>query len=193
MTDATPDTARAPAPETARAGLRGIILYGPPASGKNTITAALTELDPRIRLFRRLKVGSGNTAPYRMITREELDQLRAASDIVWENNRYGYTYAVDRSGLAASLAEGIPVVHVGQPKAIAAIRGTFMHVRWHSVELRCPQSEAIARLRGRSHEDTPGRLRAWNETPPGECATQINTGATPPTMAAKIVWSLITS
>ena len=33
----------------------GVILYGPPAAGKDTITGELLALDPRYRQFSRLK------------------------------------------------------------------------------------------------------------------------------------------
>ncbi|MFD0564440.1 hypothetical protein ACFQ2M_22355 [Kitasatospora saccharophila] len=46
----------------------GIILYGPPASGKDTITAALIEQDPRLAQFARLKIGGGRSQGYRMGT-----------------------------------------------------------------------------------------------------------------------------
>jgi predicted PilT family ATPase len=36
----------------------GILLYGPPAAGKDTITTALAALDARYAPFRRLKVGA---------------------------------------------------------------------------------------------------------------------------------------
>ncbi|MGV9303830.1 hypothetical protein ACWDLG_10705 [Nonomuraea sp. NPDC003727] len=38
--------------------LQGIVLYGPPASGKDTVTAALRRLDPRFVLLPKLKVGT---------------------------------------------------------------------------------------------------------------------------------------
>ncbi len=78
---------------------RGLILYGPPASGKDTITHALAELDPTISLFRRLKAGPGRTGTYRMTTEPEISHLRAAGDVIWENSRYDAVYVIDRPGL----------------------------------------------------------------------------------------------
>ena len=165
--------------------MRGIILYGPPASGKDTITAALTELDPRIQLFRRLKVGSGNTAPYRMITWKELDQLRAGGNTVWENNRYGNTYAVDHSTLETALRNGTPVVHLGQPEAIGAVRKALPNATWFTVELRCSRSDALRRLQARGHGTPPERMTAWDETDPLPAADLlINTSRTSARTAA---------
>ncbi|TQS03808.1 guanylate kinase, partial [Microbispora hainanensis] len=42
----------------------GVVLYGPPASGKNTITAAMHRHDPRFRLLPKLKVGAGRADGY---------------------------------------------------------------------------------------------------------------------------------
>jgi guanylate kinase len=176
---------------TVGAGPRGIILYGPPASGKDTITAALTELDPRIRLFHRLKVGGGNTAPYRMISREELDQRGAAGDIVWENDAYGNTYAVDRSGLAAELAEGIPVVHVGQPEAVRAVTSVIINARWFTFSLRCSRIGAIRRMARRADVDLDKRIRTWDETRPLEGDGVFDTESASPAGTASSIYTLI--
>lgn len=39
-----------------------LLLYGPPAAGKDTVTAALPEIDARYVAFRRLKIGNGESA-----------------------------------------------------------------------------------------------------------------------------------
>jgi guanylate kinase len=170
---------------------RGIILYGPPASGKDTITAELTKLDPRIRLFHRLKVGSGNTAPYRMITRDELDQRRAADDIVWENDAYGNTYAVDRSGLAAALAEEIPVVHLGQPEAVRAVASVIINDRWVTFSLSCSRIGAIRRMARRADVDLDKRIRTWDETRPLEGDGVFDTESASPAETASSIYTLI--
>ncbi|KPC90472.1 hypothetical protein [Streptomyces albidoflavus] len=54
---------------------QGILLYGPPAAGKDTTTAALTELDEQYASFTRLKIGTGKTKGYRMGTPEQLTVL----------------------------------------------------------------------------------------------------------------------
>lgn len=43
-----------------------VILYGPPAAGKNTVTKALNELNDDYRMYERLKVGPGRTSGYRI-------------------------------------------------------------------------------------------------------------------------------
>ncbi|MEV3922592.1 hypothetical protein [Actinomadura coerulea] len=61
---------------TAQASGQGVILYGPPTSGKDTTTAALTRQDERYVLLRKLKYGTGRSSGYRQVTRAELDDLR---------------------------------------------------------------------------------------------------------------------
>lgn len=76
--------------------VHGMILYGPPAAGKDTITAALRQLDPRYVLFQRIKAGPGRSTGYRMADADALDALRAAGDVIYEHQRYGATYVIDR-------------------------------------------------------------------------------------------------
>jgi len=83
--------------------MRGVILYGPPASGKDTITRALYELDKCYVLFPRLKQGTAKTVGYRMVTAEQLDDLRERGELIWENARYRSVYGIDRSFLVTGL------------------------------------------------------------------------------------------
>jgi hypothetical protein len=78
---------------------RGIILYGPPAAGKSTITTQPHKLDPVYTLFKRFKIGSGRSAGYRMTTAAKRRELHAADNVVWENEQYGNVYLIDRAGL----------------------------------------------------------------------------------------------
>jgi guanylate kinase len=98
--------------------VRGILLYGPFAAGKDTITAALHAMDARYVQFPRVKVGGNTHGGYRNITEAELDAYREHGDIIWENRRYGAVYAVDRSELERRLNHKIPIVHLGQIDAL---------------------------------------------------------------------------
>ena len=143
---------------------QGVILYGPPAAGKDSITVALNRIDERYSLFRRLKVGAGRTAGYRMTNSTTVAKLRAAGDILWENRRYGSLYIVDRPSLAAQLQAGIPILHLGQPCSIDAIRAAIP-AHWLVVSVSCPREIAAARIAARQTGDTDERLAAWDETP----------------------------
>jgi guanylate kinase len=108
----------------------GIVLYGPPAAGKDTVTRALRALDPRYQLFSRLKAGPGRTTGYRMTTTAAIDALHAQGEVIWESQRYGATYVIDRSGLRACLADHVSVLHVGQVDAVRAVLASDSVVMW---------------------------------------------------------------
>ena len=144
-----------------------LLLYGPPASGKSTVTAALESLNHRFRLFPRLKLGEGRRSEYRAATREDLERLRAEGDVIWENERYGAVYATDRGHIASMLADGlIPVLHAGQTEAVDAIAKAFPDVGLTRVSLTCPRPVAAARIARRATGDTSERLTAYDNTPP---------------------------
>jgi guanylate kinase len=168
--------------------MRGVILYGPPAAGKDTVTEALHSLDPRYSLFRRLKAGAGKTAGYRMTTSAVLGELRENGDLIWENSRYGAIYAVDRPGLLDHLVAGCPVLHLGQVEAIDAVIKATPDANWTVVYVWCPRDIAAKRLMARNPEDVEDRLRAWDQTVPLESADlTINTAqAGPEAVAGKI-------
>jgi guanylate kinase len=143
---------------------RGILLYGPPASGKSTITRELAvTADSKTQLFKRLKVGAHRRDEYRMTTADVLDDLRSRGEIIWENRRYGAVYATDRPELLRMTQAGlVPVVHVGQVEAIHALRNEPVH--WLTVALTCPRGTAIQRIVHRATGDTSARIAAWDDS-----------------------------
>jgi guanylate kinase len=143
---------------------RGLILYGPPAAGKDTITRQLEGLRERYVLFPRLKAGRGRTNGYRMTTPAEIEELRRQGGVIWENERYGATYVIDRPGLTARLAEHVPVLHLGQVEGIDAVTTAIPDTRWVVVFVWCPRQIAEVRIRERGTGDTAERLNAWDET-----------------------------
>ncbi|MFK3734693.1 guanylate kinase [Streptomyces sp. NPDC088090] len=178
-------------------GRQGVALYGPPASGKDTITAALTELHPQYAQFARLKVGTGKSAGYRMGTAEQLRQLEAAGDIVYANARYGNTYAIDRPGVDAAFAAGVPVVHLGQVDGIRALVDGYPAV-WSVVLLWCPREVTEQRSAGRGDSDTAARLAAWDTTredldahPNTIWDLTVDTTVTSPQEAARLIDQLL--
>ncbi|HLU74471.1 MAG TPA: hypothetical protein VKZ82_19980 [Nonomuraea sp.] len=164
-----------------------IVIYGPPAAGKDTVTAALTELDQRVRHFQRMKIGVGRTTGYRMASADELEQLATAGGVIYANQRYGSTYVIDRPEVGRILAaDEIPVIHVGQPEAIDAVLGAMPATRWVVVELWCPREVAETRIVARQTGDTTDRLAAWDATPRLTTADlRIDTAATSPAAAAQ--------
>lgn len=176
---------------------QGVILYGPPASGKDTVTRALAELDSRYAQFARLKVGSGKSAGYRMGTAEQLHALEAAGDVIYANSRYGNTYVIDRPGVDSAFATGVPVVHLGQVDGIRALVDGYA-ADWAVVLLWCSQAVTAQRSAGRGDSDTAARLAAWEATredldahPELVWDLRVDTAATSPEESARLINQLL--
>jgi guanylate kinase len=172
---------------------RGIALFGAPASGKDTITEALAELDSRYVHFRRLKAGGGRTEGYRLCTLAEIEDLRSRGLIVYENARYDSRYAIDRPALDGLFARDlVPVVHLGQLEGVRAL--ARYPALWLPVLLHCRRDTAEQRARRRGSHDITARLKAWDETErdldhsrPDDFALRIDTDRTSPANAARTI------
>ncbi|MFJ9520650.1 HAD-IA family hydrolase [Kitasatospora sp. NPDC101801] len=141
----------------------GIILYGPPAAGKDTVTRELAKLSSEFSLFSRVKIGPGRSTGYRMGTPAQLAELRGRGAVVYENSRYESTYVTDRPGLDAAFTIGVPVMHLGQIEGVRAVQVGYP-AQWLTVLLWCPREATASRSAGRGDADTPARLSAWDAT-----------------------------
>ncbi|MFD7649872.1 guanylate kinase [Streptomyces albidoflavus] len=141
----------------------GVILYGPPGAGKDTITAELSRLRPGYALFQRLKAGAGRTKGYRLTTAENIESLAQAGELLYRNSRYDADYAIDRSGVAELAGAGrFPVLHMGQVAGAQAV-ATFP-LAWVRVLLWCREDVTRQRCRARGDGDLEARLKVWHET-----------------------------
>ncbi|MEU6420226.1 AAA family ATPase [Streptomyces spiralis] len=141
----------------------GVILYGPPGSGKDTITAELARLRPEFALFQRLKAGPGRTAGYRLTTAQHIEELAHAGEILYRNSRYDAEYAIDRGEVSALVdADRIPVIHMGQVDGVRAVAA--FPINWVQVLLWCPEETTRRRCAGRGDKDLDARLKVWHET-----------------------------
>ncbi len=140
-----------------------VAMLGAPASGKSTITAALTELSPRYVLFQKLKVGEGRTDGYRMCTEEEAERLTRNGLVIQESLRYGNRYIVDKPYLDTLLmSRKVPILHMGGIRDLQILVTALLDDVCVAL-LRCPLDEARQRLkeRGSSPVDLAKRLDAW--------------------------------
>ncbi|WP_405769893.1 guanylate kinase [Streptomyces sp. NBC_01538] len=177
---------------------QGILLYGPPAAGKDTITAALTELDARYVPFARLKVGAGKSEGYRMGTAEHLSGLETRGDVIYRNERYGNIYVVDRPGLDQAMEGGrTPVVHLGQMAGMEQVTALFP-AHWVRVLLWCSKETTAQRSPQRGDTDTAARLAAWDATqadlaahPRAQWELRVDTDATAPRQAAQRIDDIV--
>jgi guanylate kinase len=171
-----------------------IILFGPPASGKDTVTKELEALDSKYRYFHRLKVGGGRDTGYRSTTESALHRMQEADQIIYSNQRYESTYAVDRLHLDELLAFGrVPIVHIGQIAGVETVVRRYP-ARWLVVGLWCSRIEAERRLQARSDSRTQERITAWDTTlaeqrsaDPDLFGLQINTGEISPDRTAQAI------
>ncbi|MER7691612.1 guanylate kinase [Streptomyces sp. NPDC097610] len=177
---------------------QGILLYGPPAAGKDTITEALAELDERYVPFTRLKIGTGKTQGYRMGTPEQLADLEARGDVIYRNDRYGNIYVVDRPGLDQAMEGGrAPVVHLGQMAGVEQVTALFP-AHWVRVLLWCSKETTARRSPRRGDTDTAARLAAWDATradladhPQAHWELRVDTDVTAPREAARRIDDIV--
>lgn len=141
-----------------------MILYGPPTSGKDTITDEVTRQDGRFSLLLKLKAGTGRTTGYRLVSYQMLEALDRAGRLVAETHRYRNIYAVDREDVQAIVDRGqIPIVHMGNVADLRSLRDGIP-LDWLCVLLWVPREVCAERSANRGDTDTPSRLRAWDET-----------------------------
>ncbi|WP_069173216.1 guanylate kinase [Streptomyces griseus] len=145
--------------------MSAIVLYGPPAAGKDTVTAALRTADQRFEPVTKLKQGTGRSAGYRFVTAEELEALRHQGRIVVETRRYGNVYAVDDLSLTEPQRRGrVPVTHIGNVTDMRTLLNRSASLSWLRVLLWVPREECERRSLARGDTDTEKRLAAWDET-----------------------------
>ncbi|MFF2749517.1 guanylate kinase [Kitasatospora sp. NPDC058048] len=132
-----------------------------------------------------------------MGTPEQLAELEAAGDVIYQNSRYGNTYVIDRPGMDTAFGTGTLIVHLGQIDGIAALTARYP-ADWSVVLLWCGREVTAARSAGRGDKDTEARLSAWDATqadveahPDQVWDLSVDTGAVDPVGAARLIDGLL--
>jgi len=172
----------------------GLVLYGPPAVGKSTITSALTAFDAQFALFPVVKAGPGRTAGYAMVSGDEFAERAAAGDFVFTWERYDARYAISASALARFADEGlVPVVHLGSVAAVQAVTAASP-LRWTVVQLWASREICEDRARHRSTGDVAARLAAYDQTTKLDIAQlTLDTGLTSAAEAAQAIRNVVSN
>ncbi len=141
----------------------GLVLYGPPASGKSSVASALGKQSGWCR-YRLLKSGPSN---------ESYRALSSQHQPIWQADKYGRTYAIDESGFADIPGGQSVVIELGEATAVEAVRR--LPIEWTVAHLWCPRSTAVDRMQARGDEDISDRLTAWDNTAPVRADLVIDT------------------
>lgn len=146
--------------------MKGVVLYGAPAVGKDTVASALHVLDQQYVHYRRAKHGPGRTAGYRMVSHDELTLIRSTpGEVLWETHRYGSVYLLVRRDLLEVASVNVPIVALGEPEAVEALTRGTPSMSWTVVELWCRRPVAAERVAGRKTGDDATRMAIYDATP----------------------------
>lgn len=139
--------------------MKGLVLLGPPAAGKDTITTLLEQRSD-LRLVRKVKAGSGRAAGYRLVSSETFDGHAERGEMISAVERYGNRYGVLRSDVVAVQQDGhVPVVHTASPDEAKRLveEGMALCLIW------CSRSTSSERLNARDQSSVAERLAVWDQ------------------------------
>lgn len=148
--------------------ISAILLSGTPASGKDTITKILSQLDRRFCHFRKHKISSGGKLDesYFLVSAEEFENRKKSGGFIQYHERYGRGYGVSVEEFLRVRKMGkIPIIHVGKYENLQAFRDYGLTDSAISVLLYADRKVTKDRLklRHRENEEVEQRLVAYNE------------------------------
>lgn len=139
-----------------------LVLAGPPAVGKDTLTLKLEKLYSKFILFDKLKTGGGRRKTYRRISSEEFTRMSAAGSMVSEVRQHGSCYGVDREHLQALInADFVPVIHTAHEsewKALSAHDGFVGIILWAAPDVA---HKRLLDRDGKNSATMAERLELW--------------------------------
>ncbi len=126
-----------------------ILLSGAPASGKSTLTLALSQRDPSFAFVRKVKDSTdGAISEYDIITPGEFDDMINRGELLQWNMRYGRRYGLPAKAVDAILQQGkFAIIHIGRYDALKVLRTKFSTSA--SVLLWVDESVRLERLAAR--------------------------------------------
>lgn len=157
-----------------------LLLSGTPASGKDTITSLLLELNSRFRHFQKHRASDQpkDDGTYIHATPDEFRVMAEQGEFLQHHYRYDRGYGVSLKVLNQHWANGeIPIIHVGKYENIAPLRAPETNTI--SVLIMVSLSETERRLKQRhinDAEEINRRITAYHEER-AELADLINSGA----------------
>jgi len=158
-----------------------LLLSGTPASGKDSITNALINLDSKFVHFKKHKIATGGKldTSYHLVTKKEFHQMENNGEFVQCHYRYDRGYGVARHELEGYWAFGkIPIVHVGKYENIDLFFRE-KNILIVSILLLISKNETKCRLYERHVNDNTeidNRLMAYDEERK-ELANLISSGS----------------
>ena len=145
-----------------------VLLSGTPASGKDTITQKMGEINPRFALFKKHKSGLGGKkdGSYIHVDENAFDSLLASNEFIQHHTRYDRRYGVSLLELGKFFDMNIiPVIHVGKYENIASLVKS-RNLECYSILLMASRQTTKSRLAFRHPDDKEEqikRLTAYDE------------------------------
>src|SRR5690554_6112528 len=104
---------------------RILLVSGTPASGKDTVTKKLVELEPRFCHFKKHRSSDQpkNDGTYIHVSQDKFSSLLEQGEFLQHHYRYGRGYAVAKGELRKHWDKGeIPIIHVGKYENLLPFR-----------------------------------------------------------------------
>jgi len=142
-----------------------LLLSGPPASGKDTVSHELINRNNRFVLFKKHRAGGETNSGYIDISTAQFKEMEAQNKFIQSHLRYGRLYGVSRDGIEKTLAYGkIPIIHTGRIENLVKLKDVFGQkcIAIHLWEHRDILAERI-RKRHNNAEEISARITALDE------------------------------
>lgn len=146
------------------------LVCGPPASGKDTLTAQLCDYSTHYMRFQKHRGLSdlehnANDSTYINIPITEFEQLANEQFFVQHHNRYDRAYGIAKSELERITIAHIPIIHTGALPNLLELERKLIEYRCIKILLWAPLEVLKQRLINRhiNAEQIPKRIAAANE------------------------------